>query len=106
LHNPPANGNQWPIPEEMSQTLLTNKKQGKLDYDHAYNIINPTQTRINHEKYTFCVIKSSVVDPYSFFTDPDPELDVGDHYGSGYGSGSNPIRIQGFNVQKLKKNYS
>jgi hypothetical protein len=53
------------------------------------------------------VKKSSVVDPYSFFTDPDPdpELDVGDQYGSGYGSGSgsNPIRIQGFNDQKLRK---
>jgi hypothetical protein len=47
---------------------------------------------------------SRVVDPYSFFTDPDPEFDVGDQYGSG--SGSNPIRIQGFNDQKLKKNYS
>jgi hypothetical protein len=27
LHNPQANANQGPIPEEMSQTLLTNKKQ-------------------------------------------------------------------------------
>ncbi len=45
-----------------------------------------------------------VVDPYSFFPDPDPEFDVGDQYGSG--SGSNSIRIQGFNDQKLKKNYS
>jgi hypothetical protein len=25
-----ANGKQGPIPEEMSQTLLTNKKQGNL----------------------------------------------------------------------------
>jgi hypothetical protein len=31
LHNPPANGKQGPIPEEISQTLLTNKKQGNLD---------------------------------------------------------------------------
>jgi hypothetical protein len=32
----------------------------------------------------------SVVDPYSFFTDPDPdtELDVGGQYGSGSKSGS------------------
>ena len=50
-----------------------------------------------------------VVDPYSFFTDPDPDpVDPdGGQYGSGYGSGSgsNPdsIRIQGFNDQKLKK---
>jgi hypothetical protein len=28
LYNPPANGKQEPIPEEMSQTLQTNKKQG------------------------------------------------------------------------------
>jgi hypothetical protein len=27
-----------------------------------------------------------VGDPYSFFTDPDPEFDVGDQYGSGSGS--------------------
>jgi hypothetical protein len=31
LHNPPANGKQRPIPEEMSQILLINKKQGNLD---------------------------------------------------------------------------
>jgi hypothetical protein len=30
LHNPPANGKQGPMPEEMSQTLLTNKKHGNL----------------------------------------------------------------------------
>jgi hypothetical protein len=41
------------------QTLLTNKKQGNPESTvHAANIIRPTQTRINHEKYTFCVIKS------------------------------------------------
>ncbi len=36
-------------------------------------------------------IRIRVVDPYSFFTDPDPELDVGGQYGSGSkaGSGSN-----------------
>jgi hypothetical protein len=47
--------------------------------------------------------KTSVSDPYSFFPDPDPnpELESGDQYGSG----SNP-GIQGFNDQKLKKNYS
>jgi hypothetical protein len=27
LHNPPANGKQGPIPEEIYQTLLTNKKK-------------------------------------------------------------------------------
>jgi hypothetical protein len=45
LHNPPANGKQGPITEEMFQTLLTNEKQGNLDYVHAANIINPKQTR-------------------------------------------------------------
>ncbi len=29
LQNPPANGKQEQVTEEMSQTLLTNKKQGK-----------------------------------------------------------------------------
>jgi hypothetical protein len=28
-------------------------------------------------------LRGRVVDPYSFFTDPDPELDVGGQYGSG-----------------------
>jgi hypothetical protein len=27
-------------------------------------------------------VQPSVVDPYSFFPDPDPEFDVGDQYGS------------------------
>ena len=31
---------------------------------------------------------SRVSDPYSFFTDPDPEDPDGGQYGSGYGSGS------------------
>jgi hypothetical protein len=31
LHSPPATGKQAPIPEEIYQTLLTNKKQGNLD---------------------------------------------------------------------------
>jgi hypothetical protein len=33
-------------------------------------------------------LPTRVVDPYSFFTDPDPELDVGGQYGSGSKSGS------------------
>ncbi len=32
LHNPPANGKQGPIPEEIYQTPLTNKKQRNLEY--------------------------------------------------------------------------
>jgi hypothetical protein len=31
------------------------------------------------------LLSDSVVDPYSFFPDPDPEFDVGDQYGSGSG---------------------
>jgi hypothetical protein len=34
----PANEKQGLIPEEMSQTLLTNKKQGNLDYVQAADI--------------------------------------------------------------------
>ncbi len=68
------------------------------DLVRKYILFLPTYVAYN------ALIKISVVDPYSFFTDPDPdpELDVGDQYGSG----SNPIRIQGFNDQKLKKYYS
>ncbi len=36
----------------MSHTPLTNNKQGNLDSAHAANIIKPTQTRINREKYS------------------------------------------------------
>jgi hypothetical protein len=37
----PANGKLGPVPEEMSQTLLNNKKQGKIDKIHTTNIIKP-----------------------------------------------------------------
>jgi hypothetical protein len=39
--------------------------------------------------YNCRLLAARVVDPYSFFTDPDPELDVGGQYGSGSKSGSN-----------------
>jgi hypothetical protein len=55
MHNPPANGKQGPIPEEMSQTLLTIKKQGNLDQILAANTSKPTQARIKREKYTFAL---------------------------------------------------
>jgi hypothetical protein len=58
LHNPPANGKQGPIPEAIYQTLPTNKKQGNLGKVHAGNIIKQTQTRLNRDKYIFCVIES------------------------------------------------
>ncbi len=38
----PDNGKQGPIPEEMPQTLLINKKQGIMDEVLAANIIKPT----------------------------------------------------------------
>ncbi len=38
------------MPKEMSQTLLTNKKQGNLDLVQATNIIKPTKNRIIREK--------------------------------------------------------
>jgi hypothetical protein len=41
-------------------TLLTKKKLGYLGEVHAANIIKPTQTRINREKYSFCVIKTNL----------------------------------------------
>jgi hypothetical protein len=52
-----ANGKQSLIPEETYQTLLTNKKQRNLEKVHAANIIKPSQTHINWEKYTICLIK-------------------------------------------------
>jgi hypothetical protein len=42
LPNMLANGNRGLVPEEMFQTLLTNKKQGKMCSGDATNIIKPT----------------------------------------------------------------
>ncbi len=44
------------------------------------------------EKTIIHIGGSRVVDPYSFFPDPDPdpEYDVGDQYGSGSGSNTDP----------------
>jgi hypothetical protein len=55
MHNPPANGKQGPIPEEMSHALLTNKKQGKLDYVHSANIFKPTQTPLTARNTLFAL---------------------------------------------------
>jgi hypothetical protein len=52
--------------------------------------------------FNFWPSKTSVSDPYSFFPDPDPEVEPGDQYGSGSGSNPDP----GLNDQKLKKNNS
>ncbi len=42
----------------MSLTLLTNKRQGNLEYVQAANIIKPTLTRDYHNKHTICVTKA------------------------------------------------
>ncbi len=52
----------------------------------------------------------SVSDPDSLSPHPDPDPTFWVEYRSGYGSGSNPvpdpIRIQGFDDQKLENNYT
>jgi hypothetical protein len=47
---------------------------------------------INLCPHIFFIFKGSVVDPYSIFPDPDPdpEFDVGDQYGSGSKSNTDP----------------
>ncbi len=47
-------------------------------------IISYTSLKSRGTVYTV----TRVSDPYSFFTDPDPENPDGGQYGSGYGSGS------------------
>jgi hypothetical protein len=42
------------------------------------------------ERFANIIISFRVVDPYSFFPDPDPELDVGGQYGSGSRSNTDP----------------
>ncbi len=49
-----SHGKQGSIPEEISQTLLTNK-EAKETWS---KFTMPTYTRINREKYTLSVIKS------------------------------------------------
>jgi hypothetical protein len=47
-----------------------------------------------------------VADPHSFHPDPDPAFYAEYQSGSGSNTDSDPIRIQGFNDRKFKKNYS
>jgi hypothetical protein len=49
------------------------------------------------------IILARVADPHSFHPDPDPAFKA--EYLSGSNTDQDPIRIQGFNYQKLKKNY-
>jgi hypothetical protein len=45
--------------------------------------------------------ETRVVDPYSFFTDPDPELDVGCQYGSGSKSEYGSRALMTKNLKKI-----
>jgi hypothetical protein len=54
----PANGKQGLVPEEMSQPLITNKKQEKLCLRDATNIIKPIELSINLNKFFYFNIKS------------------------------------------------
>ena len=49
------------------------------------------------------VVEARVSDPYSFFTDPDPEDPDGGQYGSGYGSGSGSNPDPGLSWPKIEK---
>jgi hypothetical protein len=46
-------------------------------------------------------LSNRVADPHSFHPDPDPAFQA--EYRSGSNTNPDPIRIQGFNDQKLKK---
>ncbi len=45
-------GSKGPIPEEIYQTILTNKKETWIKYTLLAVPVRPTQTRINREKFT------------------------------------------------------
>jgi hypothetical protein len=47
----PANRKRGPLMKGTLQTLLANKKQGKVDQVHAAKIIEPALFRINRKKY-------------------------------------------------------
>jgi hypothetical protein len=48
---------------------------------------------IRKERFLSLLEKLSVSDLYSFFPDPDPEVEAGDQYGSGSGS-TGPIEYR------------
>jgi hypothetical protein len=48
---------------------------------HCHSVYSVTTVKCDYVHELFFVL-SRVVDPYSFFPDPDPEFDVGDQYGS------------------------
>jgi hypothetical protein len=83
--------------------LLNSNKQNRplnhrvmdLVYFSTYSIPEKKKNR------TSVGDKNRVLDPYSFFPDPDPAFEAGDQYGSG----SNPDP-GGFNDKKFKINFS
>jgi hypothetical protein len=56
LQVPPANGKQAQAAEEIYQTLLSNRKPGKIDYVHAASTTKPTPFRIKRKKYINCSV--------------------------------------------------
>jgi hypothetical protein len=61
LHSTPANGKQGPIPEEMSQTLLTKKKQGNfLDYVQLYTLLKLLSQTETVPLYRLCCVSTAV----------------------------------------------
>jgi hypothetical protein len=55
LHNPPANGKQGLIPEEMSQTLLTNKKQENTDKYTPLTLLGQPKLALTGKKTLFAL---------------------------------------------------
>jgi hypothetical protein len=65
--------------------------------------IYPNYLKEGRFQKNFYVPETRVSDPCSFFPDPDPAFEAGDQSVSGSNPDPDPIRIQGFNDQKLKK---
>ncbi len=53
-----SNGKQGPVPEEMYQTMLTNKKRRKKLLSTCRYTIKPTQFSIYRKKYVYFYVKS------------------------------------------------
>jgi hypothetical protein len=71
----------------MDQRIRIRTKMSWIRNTGVYNFGKTVFFKVRFYNGNLC---GRVSDPYSFFTDPDPEDPDGGQYGSGDGSGSNP----------------
>ena len=76
---------------ETVKRIFSQRTTGRIQNVRTWKGTETMKKKRRERDDTRCFVVNlitRVVDPYSFFTDPDPELDVGGQYGSGSKSGS------------------